>query len=164
MARQHLYSIVTTWTGNTGQGTANYSAYARSHEITAPGKPTLIGSSDPAFRGDAACWNPEELLLAALSACHQLWFLHLCADAGIVVTAYVDRATGEMAEEADGSGRFTRVVLHPQVTIAASADHTPDAAKAQHLHAAAHAKCFIASSVNFPVVHEPSMRVTVASG
>ena len=80
------------WTGDRGVGTASYTAYARDHEITAPGKPAIAGSSDPRFRGDATRWNPEELLLGAISACHQLWYLHLCAEAGVVVTAYVDDA------------------------------------------------------------------------
>lgn len=155
--REHRYPVLVEWTGNTGAGTAGYRGYERRHEITAPGlpKPAIPGSSDPAFRGDRARWNPEELLVAALAACHQLWYLHLCADAGIVVTGYVDRAEGAMAEEPDGGGRFQRVVLRPSVTVAPGSD----VARARALHDRAHALCFIARSVSFPVQHEPDVRV-----
>lgn len=140
-----------TWTGNLGPGTTGYREYARSHEVTAEGKPAIAGSSDPAFRGDPKRWNPEELLLAALSQCHLLSYLHLCAVAGVVVTEYVDQPVGTMTEGGAGGGRFTEVVLRPRVTVAA-----PEMAdKAKELHAEAHEKCFIASSVNFPVRHEP---------
>lgn len=152
--RRHLYRLQVTWTGNTGAGTASPRAYTRAHRIEAPGKPPIEGSSDPAFRGDAACWNPEELLLASLSACHKLWYLDLCARAGIVVTAYVDTPEGEMTEEPGGAGQFTRVTLHPRVTIASG-----DPARAAALHHDAHAMCFIARSVNFPVTHEPEIAV-----
>jgi organic hydroperoxide reductase OsmC/OhrA len=154
--REHRYQVTVEWTGNTGTGTAGYRTYERRHEIGAPGsaKPGIPGSSDPAFRGDAARWNPEELLVASLSTCHQLWYLHLCADAGVVVTAYVDRAEGTMVEEASGAGQFTRVVLRPTVTVAPGAD----VARARALHADAHAMCYVARSVNFPVEHEPEIR------
>lgn len=149
---EHHYKLTVEWTGNTGAGTAGYRAYERRHEITssAGAKPVIPGSSDPAFRGDRDRWNPEELLVASLSACHQLWYLHLCADAGIVVTAYVDRAEGIMAEEPDGSGRFTSVVLHPVVTVLPESD----VERARALHDEAHALCYIARSVSFPVQHE----------
>ncbi len=151
MPKQHTYRLTTTWTGNTGRGTADYGAYARDHEITAPGKSAPIpGCSDPAFRGDASRYNPEELLVASLSACHMLWVLHLCAHAGIVITEYSDDASGTMTESADGAGQFTRVVLRPRMTIA-------DASRieeAMAVHERAHELCFIARSVNFPVEHE----------
>ncbi len=153
MDKRHAYEVQVEWTGNRGFGTSSYRAYARSHAIAAPGKPTIAGSSDPIFRGDAACWNPEELLVASLSACHQLWYLHLCAEAGIVVLAYVDHAEGVMEEAADGSGCFKRVILRPQITVAGGSD----VRKARELHVAAHAKCFIANSVNFPVEQEPEI-------
>jgi organic hydroperoxide reductase OsmC/OhrA len=130
-------------------GTSSYRDYARAHEISVEGKQVIAASSDPAFRGDRARWNPEELLLAALSSCHQLAYLHLCAVAGVVVTDYVDHAEGWMEETPDGAGQFTRVVLHPKVTIAAG-----DPAKALELHHEAHRVCFIARSVNFPVENE----------
>ena len=144
----HHYQVQTTWTGNTGQGTASYRAYKRDHEISGAGKMAPIpGSSDAAFRGDPTRYNPEELLVSALSTCHMLWMLHLCADAGITVTAYSDEACGVMAEDSDGSGHFTEVTLHPVMRIT-------DAARikeAEALHAKAHELCFIANSVNFPV-------------
>lgn len=153
--REHRYATVVRWTGNAGTGTSAYRAYKRDHEIASEGKSDIAGSSDPQFRGDRTRWSPEELLVGSLSACHQLWYLHLCADAGVVVTAYEDRAEGLMAEEANGSGRMTRVVLRPRVTIT-------DATKvelAKSLHAKAHAMCFIARSVNFKVENEPTIVV-----
>src|SRR5690242_17402343 len=116
--RKHLYQMTTRWTGNLGTGTSAYKAYSRDHEISGAGKGAAIaGSSDPMFRGDRARYNPEELLVSALSACHMLWVLHLCADAGIVITEYTDDAAGEMVEHSDGSGEFTRVVLRPRMRI-----------------------------------------------
>jgi organic hydroperoxide reductase OsmC/OhrA len=156
MAKLHRYAVTVEWTGNAGTGTSTYKAYERRHEIYAAGeKPPIPGSSDPTFRGDATRWNPEELLVASLSACHKLWYLHLCATAGVVVVGYIDHAEGEMEESADGGGRFRRVVLRPEVTIAAGSDVD----KARALHAEAHTKCFIANSVNFPVEHQPTIRV-----
>jgi organic hydroperoxide reductase OsmC/OhrA len=156
MAKTHRYAVAVEWTGNNGTGTSGYKNYERRHEILGEGsKPPIPGSSDPAFRGDAARWHPEELLVAALSACHKLSYLHLCAVAGIVVVEYVDRAEGFMEETPDGSGRFVRAVLRPEVAVAAGSD----IAKARELHAEAHAKCFIANSVNFPVEHEPQTRI-----
>jgi organic hydroperoxide reductase OsmC/OhrA len=149
--RTHGYSTRVVWTGDRGSGTRSYRAYARDHEIRGDGKGTILGSSDPAFRGDASRWNPEELLVASLSACHMLWFLHLCAESGIVVTAYEDDASGTMAEEKDGGGRFTGVVLRPRVATASSASHHAIEA----LHERAHAMCFIARSVSFAVRCEP---------
>lgn len=153
--REHRYSVHLTWTGNTGTGTSSYREYKRDHELASPGKAVISGSSDPHFRGDRSRWNPEELLVASLSACHQLWYLHLCADAGVVVTAYEDRAEGVMVEEADGGGRFLRVVLRPAVAIATHSERSVALA----LHEKAHALCFIARSVNFPVEHEPTVTV-----
>jgi organic hydroperoxide reductase OsmC/OhrA len=154
VAKTHHYPVIVKWTGNTGSGTSGYRSYERQHEIFAETeKPVIPGSSDPAFRGDPSRWNPEELLVAALSACHKLWYLHLCAEAGVVVVAYVDHAEGVMKETADGSGFFQHVILRPEVTVASGSD----VGKARALHDAAHAKCFIARSVNFPVRHEPQI-------
>src|SRR5499426_564348 len=104
--KEHHYSVVVTWTGNQGSGTSGYRDYRRDHDISAAGKPIIPASSDPIFRGDASRYNPEDLLVASLSGCHMLWYLHLCADAGIRVTEYRDDATGTMVETADGGGRF----------------------------------------------------------
>jgi organic hydroperoxide reductase OsmC/OhrA len=151
---KHHYHVTVRWTGNTGLGTSDYRGYERRHEILSePGKPPIPGSSDPAFRGDPTRWNPEELLVAALSACHKLWYLHLCSDAKVIVTAYVDHAEGFMEELADGSGHFQRVILRPKVIVTPGSD----IARARSLHEEAHAKCFIANSVNFPVEHEPEI-------
>ena len=153
MAKEHRYRLETAWTGNRGTGTSGYTAYGREHEIRAPGKPALPGSSDPAFRGDPAHWNPEELLVASLSACHMLWYLHLCADNGIIVMEYADHATGTMEEDENG-GQFKEVTLHPFVLVADSSMIE----KAGALHKEAHQKCFIANSCNFPVNHEATVK------
>lgn len=148
--KQHTYQIQTDWTGNDGAGTKDYRSYRRDHVIAGAGKPPIPASSDPSFQGDATRYNPEELLVASLSGCHMLWYLHLCAVNGVVVVEYRDAAVGYMNETADGAGAFARVVLRPRVTIAAGGDR----AKAQALHAEAHRYCFIARSVNFAVETE----------
>jgi len=152
--KQHAYTTRTEWTGNLGVGTVDYRAYSRDHRITATGKPDLLGSSDPAFRGEASRWNPEDLLLASLSSCHMLWYLHLCAQAEIVVLTYCDDAAATMTEDARG-GHFTAATLRPTATIADGGD----AAQATALHREAHRMCFIANSVNFPVAIEPTVLV-----
>lgn len=150
MPHEHRYRVDVEWTGNRGSGTQNYRGYERDHDIRVSGKPVLAGSSDAAFRGDASRHNPEDLLVAALSSCHMLAYLHLAATAGLVVMAYSDIAEGLMENDAEG-GRFVEVVLRPTVTLRANSD----AAKAEALHVDAHHACFIASSVNFPVHCEP---------
>ena len=150
--KHHRYGVRIVWTGNRGVGTRGYRDYGREHEVTAAGKPAIPGSSDPAFRGDATRWNPEELMVASLSTCHQLWYLHLCSDAGVIVEAYEDDAEGVMVEDADGGGRLIGVTLRPRIVLAPGTD----VARAAALHHAAHEKCFIANSVNFPVAVEPS--------
>ena len=114
----HRYNIQTTWTGNRGEGTRDYKAYDRSHVITIEGKADIQGSSDPAFRGDPGKHTPEELFVSTISTCHMLWYLHLCAINGVVVSTYIDHAVGTMEENSDGSGQFTNVTLHPRVTVA----------------------------------------------
>ena len=156
--KHHRYGVHIVWTGDRGVGTRGYRDYGREHEITAGTKPAIPGSSDPAFRGDAARWNPEELMVASLSTCHQLWYLHLCSDAGVIVVGYEDDAEGVMAEDADGGGRFVGVTLRPRIVLAPGAD----VARAAALHHAAHEKCFIANSVNFPVTIEPSFETSGA--
>ncbi len=158
MDRLHTYKAVTTWVGNRGTGTSSYAAYDRNHNISIPGKPDLLCSSDPLFRGDQTRHNPEELLVAALSGCHMLWFLHLCAANGVVVTEYVDEAVATMQENADGSGQFIEVILSPVVTV----QDDSMIGKVEALHEQANAMCFIARSVSFPVRHKPSTRVSPA--
>ena len=153
---QHHYKVEVTWTGNQGTGTKTYQGFGRGHEIRIEGKPMLEGSSDPAFRGDASKHNPEDMLVAALSTCHMLSYLHQAVLAGVVVTAYTDNAEGSMETDIHG-GHFTEVVLHPVVTITADSDPT----KAEAAHEPAHQGCFIANSVNFPVRVQP--RIVVQS-
>ena len=153
MAKTHHYALSVTWTGNLGKGTADYRAYTRNHLITGMGKPDLLGSSDPHFRGDATRYNPEELLVAALSSCHMLAYLHLCAINGVVVTNYQDHPTGTMTENPDGSGQLTEVTLRPEVTVTDAAMN----GKCLALHDDAEKLCFIARSVNFPVRHLPTV-------
>jgi organic hydroperoxide reductase OsmC/OhrA len=147
----HHYKTTTTWVGNRGQGTANYRAYDRNHNIAVEGRPDILCSSDPAFRGDTSRHNPEVLLVASLSGCHMLWYLHLCVDNNIVVTEYTDEATGTMEENKDGSGQFVEVTLNPRVTVADKSMIE----KANELHHKANQMCFIARSVKFPVHHKP---------
>ncbi len=151
----HRYALTVSWTGNTGEGTSTYRGYRRTHTVAAEGPPELLGSADRTFHGDRDRWNPEQLLLASLAQCHMLSYLHVCVEAGVVVTDYVDRATGSMRTDPDGSGRFTEVVLHPEVTVA-DATMVEAATRAHHR---AHELCFIANSVSFPVRHEPDVRV-----
>ncbi|MCP8939547.1 OsmC family protein [Alsobacter sp. SYSU M60028] len=146
MATRHRYSAEIVWTGNRGAGTADYRAYGREHEIRFPGKPAIAGSADPAFRGDRDRVNPEEMLVASLSTCHMLWFLHLASVAGLVVESYEDAPEGVMVEEADGAGQFAEVVLRPRVRLSSG-----DPARVADVHEEAHRFCFVARSVNFPV-------------
>jgi organic hydroperoxide reductase OsmC/OhrA len=153
--KQHSYRVTIEWTGNRGLGTQDAAGYSRDHTISAGAKPAIAGSSDPAFRGNAARWNPEDLLLASIAACHKLWYLGLCARAGISVLGYRDEAEAIMVEEPNGAGRFAGAVLNPRVTIRAGGD----VATATRLHRDAHEYCFIANSVNFPITCEPTISV-----
>lgn len=146
---EHHYALTTTWTGNTGTGTSGYRDYRRDVTIHVAGKPELLASSDKPFRGDPSRWNPEDLLVAALSECHLLSYLHACVTAGVVVVSYRDEATGLMREDGRGGGAFVEVTLHPQVVVA----EVSMVEAAQRAHAQAHEWCFIANSVNFPVHH-----------
>jgi len=150
---EHRFAIRVNWTGNRGDGTSGYRAYGREHEITGAEKVLAIpASSAPAFRGNKERYNPEELVIAALSGCHMLWFLHLCTEAGVIVNAYADDAEGTLQLNGDGSGEFREVVLRPRVRYAQQVPTD----EAQRLHHRAHELCFIARSVNFPVRCEPA--------
>jgi len=155
MDKEHHYTLKVSWTGNKGSGTSGYTAYNRDHLVSLNGKPDIEASSDTAFRGDASRYNPEEFLLASLSGCHMLWFLHLCADNGIIVTDYVDKPNGIMAEYKTGGGCFKEVVLNPVVTVA----EEYMAAMLDELHLKAHSFCFIANSMNFPVTHNAAWKL-----
>lgn len=154
MPMQHTYAVEVEWTGAGDTGTTTYRSYTRDHVVRIDGLPDIMGSADKTFRGDAARHNPEQLLLTALTQCHMLSYLHQAASRGIVVTAYTDAATGSM-ETAGSGGRFTQALLRPVVTITDAAQ----AADALDAHKQAAADCFIASSVNFPVLHEPTIVV-----
>lgn len=148
--KEHHYAVKVIWTGNLGTGTSGYRDYSRDHMISVEGKPDIAGSSDRAFRGNPDRWNPEDMLLASISACHKLWYLHFCAVSGIVVTDYADNAEATMVMDEDGGGQFTSAVLRPHITI-----EKGDPLLAIELHTDAHEKCFIARSLNFPVTCEP---------
>ena len=151
MAREHHFACRVRWTGAAQGPTRSYDAYSRDWRVEVEGKPALDGSSDAAFRGDPAKHNPEDLLVAALAGCHLLSYLALCARAGIEVLDYQDQASGRMTIK-DGRMRFTEVTLAPEVTIGAG-----DLEQARALHEEAHAHCFIANSVNFPVLNMPTV-------
>ncbi|MCH8504030.1 MAG: OsmC family protein [Ectothiorhodospiraceae bacterium] len=148
---EHAYTTRIVWTGNQGSGTSGYKAYGRDYDVLVDGRPVIKGSAAPAFRGDPSRHNPEDLLVASLSSCHMLWYLHLAAEAGVTVQAYVDVAEGRMTVAGGGGGHFTEVVLRPKVTVPAGSD----LALVESLHHRAHELCFIANSVCFPVRCEP---------
>ncbi|MFE6734041.1 OsmC family protein [Microbacterium sp. NPDC057650] len=152
---EHRYALTTTWTGNAGTGTSGYRDYRRDVTLQVEGKPELLASSDKPFRGDTSRWNPEDLLVASLSECHLLSYLHACVTVGAIVTSYRDEATGVMREDGRGGGAFVEVVLRPRVTVA---DESM-VAVAEEAHHQAHEWCFIANSVNFPVRVEPVVTV-----
>ncbi len=149
----HQYNVSIQWTGNSGEGTKSYRSYGRNYSITSDGKPVIEASSDPSFRGDKSRYNPEDMLVASLSSCHMLSYLHLCATNGITVLEYQDSASGTLELNRDGSGQMMRVELHPRVTIAPQCDP----ARAEALHEEAHRMCFIARSVSFPVEAVPTI-------
>jgi organic hydroperoxide reductase OsmC/OhrA len=156
MKGKHNYNLSVKWTGNKGTGTSNYRAFDRSHSIIVDNKTEILASSDPAFLGDETRHNPEELLVASLSSCHMLWYLHLCAEAGIIVIDYVDNATGIMVETSNGGGQFTEVTLNPIVTVTKASMIE----RANEIHKKANELCFIANSVNFPVQHNSISKAT----
>lgn len=158
--KAHEYRIRLEWEGNLGRGTRDYAGYGRDFRAGAEGKPDILGSADPAFRGDADRHNPEDLLVVALSSCHMLSYLALCARAGISVLEYRDEARGVMKTTADGGGSFESVTLNPRVTIADESRR----AEALELHEKAHALCYIASSCNFPVLHRAEVEAPIGEG
>lgn len=154
MAHVHRYQAKLEWVGASRGSTATYQGYSREYSVAIPGKPVFAGSADPTFRGDPKLYNPEDLLVVALSSCHMLSYLALAARSKLEVQSYVDEATGTM-DMKDGKIRFVEVVLYPRVTVAAGSDLE----LARRLHDKAHSECFIANSVNFPVRNEPQIAV-----
>ena len=149
--KDHYYNTITTWTGNTGSGTARVNSYERDLTLIVPGKPEIPGTSEVSIKGNRTRYNPEELLQCAVASCHMLTLLYLCAKNDIVVTAYVDRSVGTMQETLEGGGHFTKIVLKPELTIAGKIDES----KMAELQHEANKLCYIASSCNFPIYHEP---------
>ena len=149
---EHDYTARVVWTGNRGQGTVSYKAYDRTWNVETPGKPVVQCSNDPLLGGDPTLHNPEDMLIAALSACHMLWYLHLASDAGIAVQSYSDdpKAVGET--DKTGASRFLHATLRPQITVPVGTD----LARADAIHHQIHKTCFIARSVNFPVDYDAS--------
>jgi len=154
MAHHHEFAAHINWTGAAEGTTTDYKSYARDYEIAIPGRPVILGSADPAFLGTDDRYNPEDMLVASLSACHLLSYLALCAQKKVHVTEYKDDAWGKM-EMKDGALRFTEVILKPIVTISTESD--PELA--QKLHQDAHKICFIANSVNFPVLNDATIKI-----
>jgi organic hydroperoxide reductase OsmC/OhrA len=150
MSHTHTYRTELAWAGSTGAG---YEAYPRAHELrAAPAEAGLALSSDPAFRGDPARLNPEQLLLAAASSCQLLSFLAVAARARIDVVGYTDTADAIMPED-DKPMRLTRITLRPVITLGpASAEVTDE--RLDHLVGVAHRECFIANSLRSDMVIE----------
>jgi organic hydroperoxide reductase OsmC/OhrA len=151
MDADHRFVASLEWTGNRGEGTSGYRVYGRDHIVRVEGKPAIEGSAARVFHGDLDRWNPEEMLVAALAQCHLLSYLYVAVANGIVVESYTDTAEGVLVTTPDGGGHFREVMLRPTVTISAG-----DPEVATRIHEDANRLCFIASSVNFPVRHEPT--------
>lgn len=154
----HDYTARIRWTGNRGQGTASYKAYDRTWRVETPGKPPIDCSNDPLLGGDPGLHNPEDMLIAALSACHMLWFLHLASDAGVAVEAYEDDPLAVGETDAKGASRFLGATLRPRIAV----PEGTDLALLDALHARVHETCFIARSINFPV--DVAARYRIARG
>ncbi|WP_236974949.1 OsmC family protein [Membranihabitans maritimus] len=153
MTKIHSYELDLNWTGNRGAGTYKYTAYDRKFNIKAVGKPNLQGSADPLFRGDPHRYNPEEMFVASVASCHMLWYLHLCASNNIIVVDYSDHPLGKMELKEFGEGEFVEIILSPKVFIK-DISHKE---LALSLHRQANEKCFIAKSLNFPILHAPQV-------
>ncbi|MEM9579196.1 MAG: OsmC family protein [Pseudomonadota bacterium] len=160
MSKQHDFTSRVRWTGNTGKGNAAYLGYTRNWSVETPGKPHIACSNDPLLGGDPGLHNPEDLLIATVSSCHMLWYLHLASDAGVVVHSYVDDPVGRGESLPDGTGRFVSAVLRPKIGLAPGVDPK----LADSIHSKIHAHCFIARSVNFPITYEASYFKVDSSG
>lgn len=155
MKHKHHYKLTAVWDGNKGEGTKNVRTYDRSHTVTIAGKPELHLTTDNPAVGDKTKLNPEDLLVSAISSCHMLSYLYVCALEGVVVKDYIDNATGTMLEKESGGGSFKEVILNPEVVVA----HKSMIEKAIELHHQAHEICYIANSVNFDVKCDPICKV-----
>ncbi len=146
----HRYRVSAAWAGSTGEG---YERYSRAHTVTVGDHPLAL-SADPAFRGDVARLNPEQLLLAAACSCQLLSFLAVAARARLTVLRYEDHAEAEMPERPRGRG-ITRVSLRPRIHLAAAPPGGP--ARVRALVEQAHRECYIASSLRCEIVLEPEL-------
>ncbi|CAN5800496.1 OsmC family protein [soil metagenome] len=156
----HTYRTTLSWEGTTAGG---YRHYDRGHRVaTPPATDPLVLTADPAFLGDAALTNPEQLLVAAASSCQLLSFLAVAAGARLVVVAYEDEATAVMPED-DPPMRITRIELHPTITLADGERPRPDPARLLHLTEVAHRQCFIANSLLSEIVVSPTFTWTAAA-
>lgn len=155
MQQIHNYKLTATWHGNKGTGTSGLKDYDRSHTVTIQGKPELHLTTDNPAVGDKSKWNPEDLLVTAISSCHMLSYLYVCALEGVVITAYTDNATGIMVEHEGGGGRFKEITLNPICEVAD--ENMMEQAIA--LHHKAHQICYIANSVNFEVKCNPTCNI-----
>lgn len=151
MTKEHHYNLTTKWHGNKGTGTSTVRSYDRSHTVTIANKPELNLTTDNPAVGDKTKLNPEDLLVAAVSSCHMLSYLYVCAMEGVIVVDYVDHAEGIMIENEEGGGKFKEVTLNPEVIVADQSMVD----KANELHHKAHEICYIANSLNFEVKCNP---------
>lgn len=131
----------------------SYEEYNRAHEVIFDAGVTVPASSAPAYRGDEDRVDPEEMLVAALSNCHMLTFLALCAKKRLTVDSYEDRAVGVMTKNADGKSWVSRVDLHPRIAFAPGV--AVDAETLEKLHHRSHEECFIANSVKTEIIVHP---------
>jgi organic hydroperoxide reductase OsmC/OhrA len=141
----HTYPLTLAWTGNTLD-----TAYNRNATVTAPGKSALPVSSAPEYSGDAARWNPEDLLGSALATCHMLTFLALCAKVKVEVVGYEDHAEAVL-DTVEKVTRITHVRLNPTIRV----PRGTSMAKVVELFEKAHKYCFVANSVTCEAVLEP---------
>jgi organic hydroperoxide reductase OsmC/OhrA len=153
MTDTHTFETTLAWPADAAQNLPPDPAFSRSSLLAAPGKPVIVASSPAVFGGDAARYNPEEMLMLSLSQCHLLTYLAIAAKKRMSVLKYEDRVTGTLGIGASGKMQMVDVLLRPRVTVAKGTS----LANAQALHEKAHANCFIANSVNFTVRNEPSI-------
>lgn len=151
----HHYSAELNWTGSTGVG---YDHYDRRHQVVAaPATQRLELAADPAFLGDPALLNPEQLLVAAASSCQLLSFLAVAARSRLDVVGYADQAEAEM-DDSNRPARFTTIRLNPVITLADTDNGRSTDERLNKLVALAHHQCYIANSLNFEVLVYPEFR------
>lgn len=153
MSKTQNYKLDLSWQGNHGAGTMTHTSYDRNFTTHEGSRPPVLGSSHPAFRGNSERYCPEELLLASLSSCHMLWYLHMCAAHEVVVLEYHDHPVMEMEVKEFGNGDIRSATLSPVVRIASEDQRE----QAMAMHQRAHQSCFIAKAVNFEIILKPKI-------